>query len=566
MGYGIACLHGQAIPHQLTVDGILHIGRDPHCDIRLLDDGASRYHARVEPQDDGVLVVDNKSSNGTHVSGKHIVEQLLTDGETFTINGNTFLISCTDSAHTRVVTDSGVPLTVTQTQQPHLWTQRDDPTELPALHVIIRRLNAGAAAERGRLLAKLGAQMCDAQQGAVILRGFIHSWNMHERLARRLASGKQARILVLGHDLIGQTVATQAIGSAIVAPLGNAGFFIAARDLDQDPFVESELNHVAHLAADASYLFPQDEPTSLLIGQSQVMVDLRKRIERIGSSDVTVLITGESGTGKELTARELHMRSGRREGPFIAVNCAAISPSLFESELFGHVAGAFTGADRDRLGRFREADGGTLFLDEIGEMPREGQAKLLRALQEQSIQPVGASTTHTVHVRVIAATNRQLQSEVDAGNFRSDLYYRLDVIRIRTPPIREHLEDLPLLCRHLLDAAAKDAGIIAKSIDRASIDLLAKQPWPGNVRQLANTLTRALVLGEGRICATSLGLNSGETAPHNFPTLAELEANHIRQVLQHYQWNKSEAAKILGISRPTIHKKITDYGLKPESR
>jgi len=303
-----------------------------------------------------------------------------------------------------------------------------------------------------------------------------------------------------------------------------------------------------------------------LVGDSEVMRQLRRRIARVAATDATVLISGESGTGKELVARALHARSGRASGPFVAVNCAAVAGELFEAELFGHEAGAFTGATAARPGRFRQAEGGTLFLDEIGELPERLQPKLLRALQEGVVEPVGGGEGVAVDVRVVAATNRDLQAEVDAGRFRTDLFYRLDVVRLVTPPLREHAEDIPELAEHLLRRAAEETGLPPLPLEPAALDRLQTAAWPGNVRQLANVLTRALIAADERIAEGHLELAPGRSAddadPDRFLTLAEIEARHVAAALARTDGNRTHAARLLGVSRPTVLKKIADYGLE----
>ena len=233
------------------------------------------------------------------------------------------------------------------------------------------------------------------------------------------------------------------------------------------------------------------------MGRSNALQKVLRQIDLVARTDANVLILGESGTGKELVARAIHERSPRQKHPLIKVNCGAIPHELFESEFFGHVKGAFTGAIKDRIGRFELADGGTLFLDEVGEIPLSLQAKLLRVLQEQQFERVGEERTRTVNVRVLAATNRDLKREVEAGRFRQDLFYRLSVFPVEIPPLRERREDIPLLAEHFLQAAAKKMNLKPGRLTQAHVARLSADDWPGNVRELQNVIERAVILSQG---------------------------------------------------------------------
>ncbi|NCD25011.1 MAG: sigma-54-dependent Fis family transcriptional regulator [Deltaproteobacteria bacterium] len=302
-----------------------------------------------------------------------------------------------------------------------------------------------------------------------------------------------------------------------------------------------------------------------IIGQSPPMRRLLDMLAAIAPSEATVLITGESGTGKELIARAIHANSQRRKGPYIAVNCAALTETLLESELFGHEKGAFTGAERRREGRFWAANTGTIFLDEIGEIPLAMQAKLLRVLQEREIQRVGGDQTLKVDVRVVAATNRDLWREVEHKAFRQDLYYRLNVVTLALPPLRERREDIPLLANHFLTRFAARNGKTIKGFTPGAMDRLLKHSWPGNVRELENVVERAVVLLVGEyigerelppaLAASCASTNSGLSGL----TLEELERRAVLDALDAAGGNKSEAARRLGITRKTMHAKLARY-------
>ncbi len=306
-----------------------------------------------------------------------------------------------------------------------------------------------------------------------------------------------------------------------------------------------------------------------ILGRSAAMQELVNMVETVAPSEATVLITGESGTGKELAARAIQAAGARRDKPFVTVNCAALSEALLESELFGHEKGAFTGADRRREGRFRQADGGTLFLDEIGELPLPLQAKLLRALQQGEVQRVGSDMPLTVDVRVIAATNKNLKAEVEAGRFREDLFYRLNVIALEVPPLRARRDDVPILAAAFLDRFARANRKTIKGFTPQAMDRLVKYAWPGNVRELENAVERAVILcmgeyiGERDLPLTVRGTDTTARPAAELAglTLEEVERRAIRATLREVDDNKSEAARRLGITRSTLHNKLKRYGL-----
>ena len=304
-----------------------------------------------------------------------------------------------------------------------------------------------------------------------------------------------------------------------------------------------------------------------IIGTSPPMRELLDMITYVAPTEATVLVAGESGTGKELVAEALHHNSLRRDGPFVKVNCAALAEGLLESELFGHEKGAFTGADRRREGKFVQADGGTLFLDEIGETTQAMQVKLLRVLQEQELQRVGGEETISVDVRIIAATNRDLEDEVRRGNFREDLYYRLNVVMLSVPPLRDRQEDIPLLVQHFTKIFAQKNRRRVESITPECLALLCRYPWPGNVRELENAIERGVILMRGeQLSEKSLPLTiqrlaAGlESAGGSKPaSLFEVEKETIFQTLDETKGNKSEAARRLGITRKTLQNKLHKY-------
>jgi len=361
------------------------------------------------------------------------------------------------------------------------------------------------------------------------------------------------------------------------------GMKLGARDYLGKPFSPDELRLVVRRALDEDELRrAHGELTKRLaygsmIGDSPAMQQLRDTIDKVAKADATVLITGESGTGKELVARALHFAGRRASRSFVPVNCGALVGTLLDSELFGHLRGAFTGADTAKRGLFLAADDGTLFLDEIGELPLELQPKLLRALQDGEIKPVGGATSIRVDVRVIAATNRALDEAVKIGTFREDLFYRLRVVEIDLPALRDRASDIPILVEGLLAKINRDVGRDVRYVTPAALARLAQYSWPGNVRELENMLTRAVVLSKSDVLDETL-LPIGAAAPRGdalaegaeadaegaLPTLREIERLHIIRVLAHTEWNKRRACAILDISRPTLDRKIEEYGLRRE--
>ncbi|WP_406696018.1 sigma-54 dependent transcriptional regulator [Singulisphaera sp. Ch08] len=318
---------------------------------------------------------------------------------------------------------------------------------------------------------------------------------------------------------------------------------------------------------------PEDEPQ--MVGQSPPMREVYKAIGRAAATDEPVLIVGESGTGKELVASALHTHSRRGEGPFVRVNCGALPDGLIESELFGHERGAFTGADRQRPGRFERAAGGTIFLDEVGELPQAAQAKLLRVLQRREFERVGGTETLKTDARVVSATHRDLPKDVAAGRFREDLFYRLNVIRIAIPPLRERTDDITPLAEHILRRLERKYGWVSLSLTPKASQKILANPWPGNVRQLENFLARAAIAARGRPIlpehldvdepGSSLAAEPSET-DDSLPLralLAEVERRAIHRALIACEGNRTKAAARLGISRRQLFDKIREYDLHP---
>jgi two-component system response regulator HydG len=377
-------------------------------------------------------------------------------------------------------------------------------------------------------------------------------------------------ILLTGHGTIESAVEAMRLG---------------AFDYVTKPFESSELLHrvqnaLTHhqLVSEVRLLRQQIREQcgfGTLVGRSVHMVRVAEMISRVAKTDTTILIEGESGTGKELVARAIHAESPRADRPFVAINCGALPETLLESELFGHVKGAFTGATATKKGLFEEADRGTLFLDEIGDTSAAIQIKLLRVLQEREIRRVGSNAPIRIDVRILAATHRSLEELVKEGRFREDLLYRLNVVTIPVPPLRERREDIPLLAAHFLEGAAKRLGKPAPTLSQEAMNLLLEYPWPGNVRQLENAIERAVLLatretifpGDFPPSLLRTGSAGGPGGPASKLTrLEDVEREHILATLEGLGWNQARAADVLGIGRNTLWRKLKEYGIQPPDR
>jgi len=377
-------------------------------------------------------------------------------------------------------------------------------------------------------------------------------------------------VMISGHATIQTAVeATQ-----------HGAYDILEKPLDTDRILVTLRNALAHLDLHEENTRLRDAVRSKfeIVGASYAIRAVTEKIERVGKTPARVLITGENGTGKELVARAIHSLSTRAKAPFVEVNCAAIPAELIESELFGHMKGSFTGAVADRAGKFEQAHGGTLFLDEIGDMSLAAQAKVLRVLQDGVVTRIGGSKPIQVDVRVLAATNKEVESEIAAGRFREDLYYRLNVVPIHVPPLRERREDIPLLIGHFIGQLTGPGGLAPRAISEDAVSRLGQLEWPGNVRELRNTIERLLILSSGnRITAEDVDHLVGRRADASegglgslldVPTFEDFkhaaERAYLVAKLRAFDWNVSETARALDMPRSNLYKKIERYGLSRE--
>ncbi len=368
------------------------------------------------------------------------------------------------------------------------------------------------------------------------------------------------------------------IDTAVEATRRGAYDFLE-KPLDTDRLLVTLRNalRVRGLSESVAQLRSEVEARHQIVGTSFAIQQVLERVERVAPTDARVLITGENGTGKELVARAIHRLSRRLEAEFIEVNCAAIPSELIESELFGHMKGSFTGAVQDRAGKFEQAHAGTLFLDEVGDMSLVAQAKVLRALEEGRVTRVGGQKVHSVDVRVISATNKDLADQIEKGHFREDLFYRLNVVPIHVPPLRERREDIPMLASHFADIMRLRDGLPARELDSSALSCLQEFEWSGNVRELRNTVERLLILAvDDQITAedvaaigsgdpASSGLGADLLASSTFQGFKELaERGFLVQKLRDNDWNISETARVLEMPRSNLYKKIDKFGLRRE--
>ena len=389
---------------------------------------------------------------------------------------------------------------------------------------------------------------------------------------KRLRATDPAAVVVMisGHASIADAVEATHLGA----------YDILEKPLDTDRILVTLRNAIGHLdlREENDRLRARVEKHGEIVGRSGAVRSLVDQIARVAGTAARVLITGENGTGKELVARAVHAQSTRAKGPFIEVNCAAIPSELIESELFGHMKGSFTGAVQDRAGKFEQADGGTIFLDEIGDMSLAAQAKVLRVLQEGEVTRIGGQKTRKVDVRVLAATNKRLEEEIPAGRFREDLFYRLNVVPIVVPPLRERRDDIPMLVQHFVQMLATDGSAPLKSIESAALERLSAHDWPGNIRELRNTVERLLILARGpRVTAEDVDRLIGARASDGHTGLGRLEQYETYEQfklaaerafllvkLRQFDWNVAETSRVLDMPRSNLYKKIERHGLARE--
>lgn len=611
---------GGARPEQIDLNDQILLGRAEDSDLVLLDETASRRHAEIVRDGEGFVLKDLGSANGTRVNGETVRERLLRGGDEISVGSVRMVCSLRSAdAPTKVEIDpESEPLQVERT----IAAETFDPTDGEDREELLRRLKTlyrvhGALSRSLRvddLLAEILRSVADIlplergaiwigssgrlQPGAFLRRSLDGAANQDPF---EVSSALIDRVLrseagILVRDVARESTLRERTSvlesptvSAAAVPLlaeGTARGVLYLDSARKDAFTPEDLELLLGLAFPAalalrnaeSYSRTEREAVRLrreilsgqrIVGQSAAIEEVLGQIRKIAPTEATVLIQGETGTGKELIARELHSQSKRSRGPFVAVNCAALSPGLLESELFGHRKGAFTGAVRDAPGQFRLADGGTLLLDEVGELPLDLQSKLLRALEEREVRPVGGDEPVPVDLRILAATNRDLKASIGEGVFREDLYFRLGVVRLRIPPLRERAGDIRHLVDHFLAEAGRRRGGGPSRVEEGGLAMLEAYDWPGNIRELRNVIERASILSSGETIRSEdlpgdlLPPDAAPRSPADEKPLSlrEAERQAIEAALIATGGKKGEAAKILGISWPTLTKKIRDYGL-----
>ncbi len=611
----LVALFGPKQGIRVPLSDALVVGRGNTAELQLVDAKVSREHCRIRSSNSVLGIEDLASQNGTFVNGEQISGTVtLREGDEIAV-GDTLLLVVGDEVEIENARYGTGTLLLTDVSHGH---------ESPA---VTREPLRDASLNDIRTLARGLSEARDEQEVACVVLDAIES-SLHPRcatllwcvkrpldtlsvqrivplatrgqeavpsvsrtlleLARSRGQGVMIEDVLVYREAHGiKSLHLQAPGSVMVVPFGPRpteplGYLYVDRSSER-PFSPAQLDwleSVGHLAAlrlrpaePAAAATPAEGP----IGDSPAFLATLRLAESAARVDSTVLIQGETGTGKEEIARLIHAKSHRHQGPFVAINCGAIAETLAESELFGHEKGAFTGATGTRLGAFENADGGTLFFDEIGELPLSQQVKLLRVLQERAIVRLGSTAARRVDVRMIAATHRDLREEAKAGRFRQDLLYRLDVVQITMPPLRQRPGDIALLARALLSRAASRLGVRNPGLSSQALAALETWDFPGNVRELGNVLERTLVLREfgdptpvdADDVRAALGTATKSAAPcagHSGETtlaeaVARVEREHIEAALRRARGVKSHAARLLGISRPTLDKKISELGI-----
>ena len=612
-------------------DGESTLGRDPTNAVSVPDASVSRKHCLLRrEEDDRFQIKDLDSRNGTLVNGLAIKEQWLRHGDEIATGDSVFLFLLEDEEQavppSRVEFDDSQPMAETKLIHPRevLYLQPDRLLrELPAGSAVARNLNALLKISRVvhaiRDLEELQAQLLDlvfevipAGRGAILLSdGAGLEFNclyartrqagqpQLVRVSRTIArQAMKDNVAILGVDVAAsgalrevESLAASEVRSLLCVPLTVFQRVIGCIYLDStnaiNRFQEDHLQLVAAIAGISAValdnarrlqwleqenqrLTTEVRQEQSLVGEGARMKEIFQFLARVSPTESTVLIEGESGTGKELAARALHRNSHRANKPFVAINCAAIPESLLESDLFGHERGAFTGAAAQKKGRLEVADGGVVFLDEIGELAPALQVKLLRVLQEREFEHVGGTHTIKVDIRLIAATNRDLNEAVRTGQFRQDLYYRLAVVRLNMPPLRERREDIPMLTRHFVQKYAKRSKVKPKPVSREAMAALVNYEWPGNVRELENAIERALVMGSADMVRLedlpeSLLEQESPAEMHEgkyHASVKELKKQLIIDAVEQTRGNYVEAAGILGVHPNYLHRLIRNLGLK----
>jgi two-component system, NtrC family, response regulator HydG len=629
----LVCLSGPLAGQTFPVgEAALAIGRHSSNRLQLPDLAVSRQHCVLEPAAGRTLLRDLGSRRGTFVNGLPVRERFLEEGDLVTLGGSLFLFQLEEeesgAGGPAVRLKAGIPTAETTlhlSAEEALYSRPDEVRRALAsdrdgrvardLHTL---LQVGAALQSPRSTASLASRLLDlvlsavpAERAILLLadrgtaeladafaldrQGSAEAFPVSRTLAGKVL---EERLAILAGDVLeepdlaaAESLRGALIRSLIAVPLIHFGRPLGLLYLDtREPGARLDEGHLqlvtavagvaaAALATVRRIEWLEEENRRLaagfahdMVGESPRMRELHRILNRVAATDSTVLLLGESGTGKELAARAIHRASPRAERPFVAVNCATLSETLLESELFGHERGAFTGALSRKIGKVEVADTGTLFLDEIGEIPLLLQAKLLRFLQEREIDRLGGTRPIRVDVRVIAATNRNLEQAARAGTFREDLYYRLNVIAVHLPPLRERREDVPLLASHFAAQTSRRLGRAVAGFTPEARACLLRYGWPGNVRELANAVERAIVLGEDDLIRTEdlpeavieAAAAPGAAVTHYHETLNETKKRLILAALAESGGNVTRAGALLGLHPNYLHRLISNLGLRAD--
>lgn len=590
--------------------GKLVVGRSDSCHLVLDHEGVSREHCELSVAASGIDVIDLGSTNGTFLNGSSIKEAVARPGDRIVVGQACLVLSevqggaTSTGAATGVLGDTTVEIVLKAAAErsPDAALLGASGVEGDYFKALFRLTDlVNSADDREALLHSfllilmelfrmdLGAVfLLEGGGGLRLLReekqaggeGYSPSSSVLNKVvqenvsvvaqdplldprfdkARSIATSGTARILCVPMRSASQVTGAVYLSSLKRAsPPGEATLQLMAALTSQVAQALENVTSRKRLERDNTILRAGAAGTSEIVGASRAMESVRNLVRKVAAADVTVLITGESGTGKELIASSIHQGSARRERPMVSINCGAIPESMVESELFGHEPGAFTGASERKLGRFELAHEGTIFFDEVGELPAAAQVKLLRALEQRVFYRVGGEKPVQVDVRIIAATNADLEAKVESGLFREDLLFRLNVFRIHAPSLRERCEDIPeLTARFLKEMTSDPVEITSEGMER-----LVSLPWKGNVRELRNVLERELILREGKELAfENIGTAAGAPGGPSGRTLKMREREHIVAVLRSVGWNKTKAAEILGIGRPSVYDKIRQHQIR----
>jgi DNA-binding NtrC family response regulator len=557
------------------------VGRSAENDIAIQAAGVSRRHCVFVRTPEGCLVTDLASHNGTLVNGTPVSERALVSGDTVSIGDVRFLFSPEERAGASPAVLESVSLSLSDLAVPGSVRRRHDMKTVLRLTAVLYSFRAlrdstgdAAREELSRNVVALLLEMFGAGDAALLApdQTATAAPVVQEAATTRTAvlSGSGAAQMAAPVIAGGEVVALMYVGAAA----DSAGFSEADLQLLTAIAVVAataweNATFISTLQSENQRLREELEVETRILGKSPRIRDLVERIGRAARSNATVLILGESGTGKELVARAIHVNSARAAGPFVAISCAALTASLLESELFGYEKGAFTGAYAQRKGKLEAACGGTLFLDEIGEMPLELQAKLLRVLQERELERVGGTNRVTLDLRVVAATNRNLEDAVAKGQFRADLFYRLNVIALHTPALRERVEDIPLLAGHFVRKFAAECGRRVSGISEAALAQLERHTWPGNVRELENAIERAVVLGRSDLIEPedlpeTLWRDGGasEAVTLYDDALQSAKREVVRKAFELCEYDHDAAARRLGLHPNYLHRLIRSLDLR----